>query len=320
MGPISVLIGPCLGVLFKEQSEFLENGVRQISRQGATMITSSSRSQNVPTQGSVGRLTASSIPAVNSNYHPVRPVNRIGSMSGLNTMSKPEPKPVANQGSQAAKPRMGAASKSSIPVANAAKPAGAPSAPQGLGTVTHSRINLAAGNRASARISDASASRLAPVSAVRIPKMLILAGALGSLAVVLAITLTVIWARHRTANSGQQAALDRLHVSGPKMLSDFQICAERLSSVRNAAEVCALLGQPDLKFKDKVPLWEPMTGLKYFYGPEFLAYYIKDENDSGSVDEKAVVNVFLFMDAGTKVDVMGPRKCAVLPASASTAH
>jgi hypothetical protein len=141
-------------------------------------------------------------------------------------------------------------------------------------------------------------------------KLLVAVSALSGLVLILGVVLIVVWCRssdHLTSEARQ--VLDRLHNKSPKLSEDLGKITDRLTTIRRVSDVTDLLGEPDLKFKDEIPLWNPTKGTEHYPGPAFYAYYMADR-DEGSAVEGAVTSVMVFMITDDRAELMGPKKYA----------
>ena len=137
--------------------------------------------------------------------------------------------------------------------------------------------------------------------------LLIAVGVLGFVVVVLLAVLIVSWSRGRSGSAEDRATLERLHAPGAKTSDDLQLVIPRLRAAHQPQDVYDILGEPDLKFKDEVPLWDPQMGAAKCTGQAFFAYYIKAQGEPSAIEESPMASVLLFQVTDGRVEFIGPK-------------
>jgi hypothetical protein len=183
-------------------------------------------------------------------------------------------------------------------------------------------------NDSSARMSSASAAAVlaqrianAPTQAAEARNteqpgsktLLIAVGVLGFMVLMLAGILIFSWSRGRGVSSEEKIVLERLHSHGAKTSDDLQFVMQRLRGAHQLSDVSDILGEPDLKLKGEITLWDPQMGSSKVQGQSFIAYYIKAQNEPSAIEEAPMASVLLFEVTDGRVEFIGPKNYARFP-------
>jgi hypothetical protein len=126
--------------------------------------------------------------------------------------------------------------------------------------------------------------------------------------------LAVVLSKKNAQQSLVSEALQRVKAKAPKAPLDVSMLNFNFLAIKTKSQMMEMLNQPDIEFKEKIPLYvNPQIGTQELMG-EFVAYYV---NDQPVIEQGALNDVLVFEIRGEKATYMGIKqfsRIAIAPA------